>query len=110
MSTTNTTNSQPGDLLGPDGFLDNTQSWTREIAQAIARRDGLAELTADHWLVIQALRDHYRQFGTALPAFSHICHRHHLGKHCIERLFHSEREAWRIAGLPDPGEEARAYM
>jgi len=29
---------------------------------------------------------------------------------CLEQLFHGTREAWRIAGLPDPGEEARAYM
>jgi len=28
----------------------------------------------------------------------------------VENLFRSEREAWRIAGLPDPGEEAKAYM
>ena len=64
----------------------------------------------DHWEIIQALRDHYHRFGAALPAFSHICHEHHLGKHCVDRLFHGEREAWRIAGMPDPGEEAKAYM
>lgn len=80
------------------------------IATEIAHRDGLPELTQDHWVIIRELRDHYREYGTAPPAFSHICHKHRLGKHCVERLFCSEREAWRIAGLPDPGEEARAYM
>ena len=33
-----------------------------------------------------------------------------MDKHCVDKLFHSQREAWRVAGLPDPGEEARAYM
>ena len=106
----NTADSYPDSLLNPDGFLDDPQSWNRELASAIARRDGLTELGGDHWAVIEALRAHYDRFGSAPPAFSHICHAHHLGKHCIERLFQSEREAWRIAGLPDPGEEARAYM
>ena len=110
MDTTNTENYQLDSLLNPDGFLSRPEEWTREIASALARQDGLPELTHDHWVIIDALRDHYHRFGTAVPAFSHICHAHHLGKHCFDRLFQSEREAWRIAGLPDPGEEARAYM
>ena len=88
----------------------NPQSWTRAIASAIAHHDGLPELTHDHWVIIHALRDHYERFGAALPAFSHICNQHDLGKYCVDRLFRSEREAWRIAGMPDPGEEAKAYM
>jgi tRNA 2-thiouridine synthesizing protein E len=28
----------------------------------------------------------------------------------MQHLFPSPREAWRIAGLPNPGEEAKAYM
>lgn len=31
-------------------------------------------------------------------------------EHCVKQLFGGPLEAWRIAGLPDPGEEARAYM
>jgi tRNA 2-thiouridine synthesizing protein E len=33
-----------------------------------------------------------------------------MSKYFVEHLFRSQREAWRIAGLPDPGEEARAYL
>jgi len=76
----------------------------------LAQRDGLPELSRDHWLIIRALREHFQRFGTAPPAFSHLCNKYHLGRHCVERLFHSEREAWRVAGLPDPGEEAKTYM
>ena len=110
MNTINPANRSLDSLLSTDGFLYNPQTWTRAIASAIARQDGLPELTHDHWVIICALRDHYHRFGAALPAFSHICKQHHLGKYCVDRLFCREREAWRVAGLPDPGEEAKAYM
>jgi TusE/DsrC/DsvC family sulfur relay protein len=97
-------------LLDTEGFLSEPATWNDNIARMIARNDGFPELTKDHWLIIHALREHYKQFGTAPPAFSHICHEHHLDRHCIKMLFRSEREAWRIAGLPDPGEEAKTYM
>jgi tRNA 2-thiouridine synthesizing protein E len=92
------------------GFISNPEHWSETVAAEIARRDGLPELTRYHWLIIRALRDHFRKFGVAPPNFSHVCSAHHLDKHCIDRLFCSKREAWRIAGLPDPGEEARSYM
>ena len=100
----------PGDLLNSEGFLDDPRTWSESVATTLARRDGLPELTRDHWLIIRALRSHFQRFGTAPPAFSHLCSKHRLGRHCLERLFRSEREAWRIAGLPDPGEEAKTYM
>jgi tRNA 2-thiouridine synthesizing protein E len=99
-----------GGLLGEEGFLIDPRAWTETVAATLARRDGLETLTPEHWSVIRALRDHYLRFGTAPPAFCHLCQKHHLGRHCVERLFGGEREAWRIAGLPDPGEEARTYM
>ena len=97
-------------LLNNEGFIRDPQMWNEDVAQSIALQDGLSQLTDDHWAVIRALRDHYLRFGTAPPVFRHICLVNHLDKHCIEKLFRSQREAWRIAGLPDPGEEARAYM
>jgi len=99
-----------GDLLSSEGFLADPHDWSEDIAMILAQRDGLPELSRDHWLIIRALREHFQRFGTAPPAFSHLCNKYHLGRHCVERLFHSEREAWRVAGLPDPGEEAKTYM
>jgi TusE/DsrC/DsvC family sulfur relay protein len=93
-----------------EGFLRNPQQWTERLAAQIALHDGLAELTQSHWGVIHSLREHFDKFGSAPPAFRHVRHMNHLGRHGVEDLFHSQREAWRIAGLPDPGEEARAYM
>ncbi len=106
-----TTANEPIDtLLNSEGFLRDPGLWNEQVATAIARLDGLPPLTREHWLIVRALRDHFERFGTALPAFSHICTVNHMDKHCVDDLFNSQREAWRIAGLPDPGEEAKAYM
>ncbi|HYQ72972.1 MAG TPA: TusE/DsrC/DsvC family sulfur relay protein [Gammaproteobacteria bacterium] len=97
-------------LLDGEGFFNDAEAWNEDLAIRIAHNDGFPELTADHWIILHALREHYHRFGAAPPAFSHLCNEHHLGRHCVEKLFRSEREAWRIAGLPDPGAEAKAYM
>lgn len=97
-------------LLTSDGFIAEPAAWSEAVAVLLAQRAGIAELSRDHWRIIRALREHYRHFGTSPPAFRHLCSKYRLGQHCVERLFHGEREAWRIAGLPDPGEEVKTYM
>lgn len=92
-----------------DGFLKEPECWTRTLAETLAWRDGVGPLTDAHWTVIRSLREHYERYGTP-PNFRHVCFIHHLERHCMDALFSSGREAWRIAGLPNPGEEAKAYM
>jgi dissimilatory sulfite reductase related protein len=91
------------------GFLTDARVWNEEIAKAIAKYDGIGALTAAHWRVIGHLRRSWLDCH-ALPSVSHTCHIAGMGSQCLEELFHGPREAWRVAGLPDPGEEARAYM
>lgn len=95
--------------IDADGFMQDPMLWTERIATTIARLDGLQDLTDTHWQVIGYLRDHYLRYGT-LPVMRHVCLTLHQDRHCIDELFHSPREAWRIAGLPNPGEEAKSYM
>jgi TusE/DsrC/DsvC family sulfur relay protein len=92
-----------------NGFMLDVRVWTEEIAKAIAKFDGIEPLTEQHWKIIGELRHSWFDCH-ALPAVSHVCHVAGLNPMCLEQLFHGPREAWRIAGLPDPGEEARAYM
>jgi tRNA 2-thiouridine synthesizing protein E len=92
-----------------DGFLVDPDAWTREVARQIASTDGVGQLTPDHWAVIFDLRERYLKAG-ALPVMSHICRVHHLKRGAINELFGGCRRAWRIAGLPNPGEEAKTYM
>ncbi len=93
-----------------DGFLKDPECWNEDIARGIAKHDGTAYLTDQHWCVIRTLREHYFAHGT-LPYMRHVFHLNHLDDLCYNTLFgHSCREAWRIAGLPNPGEEAKTYM
>jgi len=92
-----------------DGLLKDPEQWNEALAEAIARANGIPALTEIHWKVIHSLRGHYRRFGTA-PAMTHVCHMHDLGRFCGHDLFRSCLNAWRVAGLPNPGEEVKAYM
>ena len=91
------------------GLLKHTQSWNREIAIVLAGDLNITPLTSDHWKVIDAMRKHYTRFGVA-PAIHNICHANHKSEQWVHGLFGSCFNAWRIAGLPDPGEEAKAYL
>jgi TusE/DsrC/DsvC family sulfur relay protein len=96
-------------LLDEDGFLVDPASWSSQVAEQLAREDGIGALGEEHWEVIRTLRDHYMR-SRGIPAFSHVCQVNGFDKRCLDGLFKSPREAWRIAGLPNPGEEAKAYM
>jgi len=92
-----------------EGLMKDPGQWTEAVARAIAEQDEVGELTEAHWHVIQSLRDHYAKFGVA-PAMSHVCWTLGMGKFCVHDLFSTCMEAWRVAGLPNPGEEAKAYL
>ena len=92
-----------------DGFLLDPRQWSQEVSQAIADLDGIGPLGPDHWAVIFYLRDHYLNCAS-LPPLAHLCRTLHLDRHAVHTLFDGCREAWRVAGLPNPGEEAKSYM
>jgi tRNA 2-thiouridine synthesizing protein E len=48
-----------------EGFLIDAHQWTEEIAEEIARGNGVDELTARHWLVVRFMRDRYLETGSA---------------------------------------------
>lgn len=92
-----------------DGFLLDTQKWDPELANDIAEKDGLEYLTQAHWNIIYYLREHYYKYHN-LPVMRHVCRLYGMPSHCVDELFHGCKEAWRISGLPNPGEEAKTYM
>ncbi len=90
-------------------FLDDPRRWNRQVAAEIAGRLGIAELSEPHWAIADYLRDHYLSNGT-VPWEGNVCRDLDLPDGCIHRFFGGPIEAWKFAGLPDPGEEARTYM
>lgn len=100
---------EPEVAFDEDGLLKDPAQWNEALAVEIARLDGIGRLTEEHWEVIRSLREHYAKFGVA-PAMSHICRRHGKDRYWIHDLFHTCLGAWRVAGLPNPGEEAKTYL
>ena len=92
-----------------EGFLADTAGWTPSLALEVARSEGLLALSAKHWQVIHLVRARYFALG-ALPVMRLVCRSAGLDPKQAHRLFSSCLSLWRIAGLPDPGEEALAYM
>lgn len=97
-------------FLDEDGFLSNPSSWSPQLATTIANHAGIRRLSERHWIIINALRDEYDQTGI-IPTPKHLCHKHHLNEKQTYALFRNRfNNAWRIAGLPNPGEEAISYL
>jgi len=95
--------------LDENGLLVNSEDWDQDIAIKIASQLGISHLTSDHWKIIDILRLHYARFGVA-PAIHNVCHSNHESRDWVHKHFHNCLNAWRVAGLPDPGEEAKSYL
>jgi dissimilatory sulfite reductase related protein len=75
----------------------------------VAEFDGVAPLTDTHWKVIHHIRERFFRVG-GVPAMRLVCRATGLSKPHLQHLFGGCRTIWRIAGLPNPGEEAKAYF
>ena len=53
-------------LVNDEGFLMDPSQWTKDIAAELAREEGIADLTAAHWKVI----DRNRHAADATHAFA----------------------------------------
>lgn len=89
--------------LDERGYLKNTADWTRELAPLLAAREGLRQLSPDHWRIIDALRGHYEQKG-AMPMVRELCRLTGFNLQRIYELFPKGpgQDACRVAGLPKP--------
>ena len=92
-----------------DGFLLVPENWSRQLAETLALDAGIATLTPKHWQVIDYVRE--RDFAVgARPVMRLVCRAAGVDRTRAHRLFSSCKTLWRIAGLPDPGPEAKSYM
>jgi tRNA 2-thiouridine synthesizing protein E len=101
--------SQLSPQVDENGLIIDPEQWDEELARSMAQEVGISPLTDDHWLVIYTLRDYYKHFGVA-PAMNTVCHRLGKEKFWVHDLFQTCLNAWRVAGLPNPGEEAKSYL
>jgi dissimilatory sulfite reductase related protein len=97
------------ELFDDDGLIRDFASWSEPLAQAIAQEAGIGRLGEAHWKIIYAMREHYAKLGAA-PAMHRVCHDAGIERQQVNQLFGYCLVAWRVAGLPNPGEEAKSYL
>ncbi len=51
--------------INEEGFMTDPAEWTPEIAVAIARNEGLPDLTEAHWKIIEFCRQNAKDSGKA---------------------------------------------
>lgn len=101
--------SQQIPVFDEDGLLIDSEDWNPSLAQDVAAQIGIAPLNKGHWKIIHALRAYYGKYGVA-PAMGSVCHAQDQNRMCVHDLFGTCLNAWRVAGLPNPGEEAKSYL
>jgi dissimilatory sulfite reductase related protein len=95
-------------IIDEDGYLIDPVVWTQSFTIRRAQEAGI-ELVQQHWQLIDIIRDKYLRLG-ALPPMRSVCKSAGLNKSELKQQFGSCLNLWKMAGLPNPGEEARAYM
>ncbi len=97
------------DVLDEDGLVRDFSLWSEDLARRLAREEGIAQLDDGHWRLIRALRSEFqRRHGT--PTIHGVCHQAGIDRRAVNDLFGYCLVAWRVAGLPNPGEEAKSYL
>lgn len=90
-----------GKKVGIDnqGFLTNLDDWNEEVAQVLARHEGLSALDDYQMEVIRFMREYFRKFK-AFPILNYVCKNVNQQRKCVRERFVDPMKAWKIAGLP----------
>lgn len=92
-----------------EGYLVNMSSWDEDVAKAIASNEGIDSLTDEMMDVIRFMRGYYQNYNS-FPILNTVCKNVHQPKECVNEEFIDPLKAWKIAGLPDPGDEVVTYL
>ncbi len=86
-----------------EGFLTDSSKWTRDIAAAVAREEGIAELGPAHWKVIEFMQKTFRETGQA-PSIRRLNKSGVVSTKELYELFPGgpAKKAAKIAGLKKP--------
>ena len=86
-----------------DGFMQEPENWNQDVAKALATTEGVADLTDNHWKLVNYLRKYYVDFGVA-PMIRKLCKETGFSLKEVYELFPSgpAKGACKVAGLPKP--------
>ena len=90
--------------VNEEGFLTDPSEWNKDIAAEIAKDEGLAELTANHWKVIDFCREASKGLGGKSPTLRQITTGTGIQTKELFGLFPKgpAKKVARIAGLGKP--------
>jgi len=92
-----------------DGFLVNFNDWDEYVAGKLAERERAGELTGDKISILKFIRQYYSQYNF-FPMLSAVCKNVHKPKDCVHEEFYNPLLAWKLAGLPKPGEPIISFL
>lgn len=86
-----------------DGFLLDSDDWSREVARRLAEANELGPITDEHWQIIEFVREYYLTYRDGPPIVK-ISRATGFSSAKICELFPCgvARGAYRLAGLPRP--------
>lgn len=89
--------------LDEEGFLEDHSKWNEDVAKALAVTEDVEELTAEHWTMINYIRDYYEEYEVA-PMVRKMVKDTGFDRDKIYVLFPAGpgKGACKIAGLPKP--------
>jgi TusE/DsrC/DsvC family sulfur relay protein len=90
--------------VNDEGFMTDPAEWTKEIGAAIAVDEGIAELSATHWKVIDYCRQSALSSGGKAPTLRTITTNSGVSTKELFSLFPKgpAKKVARIAGLGKP--------
>ena len=89
--------------INEEGFMTNPNEWTKEIAEVIAKQEGIETLTEDHWKIIDFCRETGLASGSA-PTLRQITTGTGLSTKDLFKLFPKgpAKKVAKISGLGKP--------
>ncbi|MCL4456559.1 MAG: TusE/DsrC/DsvC family sulfur relay protein [Nitrospirae bacterium] len=90
--------------IDDSGYLVNIDDWNEQVACALAEREGVDELTKERMDILKFIREYYKKYNF-FPILNAVCKNVHQPKNCINEKFMDPLTAWKLAGLPQPGED-----
>ena len=92
-----------GVTVNDEGFFEDPEEWSEEMAMEIARAEGIEDLTEQHWRVIKFMRAEYAEKGTG-PTVRVLGKTSGVSVKELYQLFPKgpAKVAAKIAGIPKP--------
>ncbi len=99
-----------GKMIATDqeGYIQDLDQWSEGFAVAQAKKEGIDELTDEHWDVIKLIRDHHENHGVQIEVRKMIKHftkkwgKEHGNNRYLHDLFPMggpQKQGNRIAGI-----------